>query len=186
MNRRNVLFVGTLLIGMTAALGASAALVKSGTPAVKFFAKGKGLGMVPMDVNGSSSNLGVTEKDGKISVTVPVSSFSTGIEMRDKHMKSKYLHADKHPNVTLVVERSALQFPNGKPVKSDATGQLTLHGQTKAKKFSYKAEQSGGVLKVSAAFDIDITQFGIEKPEEYGVKIEPNVKIDVKFEVKDN
>jgi len=56
--------------------------------------------MVPMNIDGTSSSLTVSEKDSKLTLVVPVSSLSTGLDMRDKHMKDKYLQAGQHPSIT--------------------------------------------------------------------------------------
>ena len=84
-----------------------------------------------------------------------------------------------------MVERSALQFPTNGATKANATGKFTLHGQTKDRKFSYTATPDAGGIKVSGKLKVNILEHGIAKPEEYGVKIEPDVDVEVTFQVKD-
>jgi len=90
--------------------------------------------MVPMNIDGTSSSLTVSEKDSKLTLVVPVSSLSTGLDMRDKHMKDKDLQAGQHPSITLVVERSALQFPtNGAPRPTPrASSRCTVRRRTES------------------------------------------------------
>ena len=44
-------------------------------------------------------------------ITVPLANLSTGIGLRDHHMKEKYLEVQKYPSATLTIARSALKFP---------------------------------------------------------------------------
>jgi polyisoprenoid-binding protein YceI len=185
MIRRNICIVGSALFAMCVAWGASAALSKVGTPSVKFFAKGKGLGLVPMTVDGTSESLSVSEKAGKVTLSVPIASLKTGNDTRDRHMKDKYLHAGKFPTVTLSVARAALEFPQGRPTSGSAAGELTLHGVTRPRKFSYTATPAGNAIRVTGKVHVNILEHGIEKPEEYGVKIEPGVDVQVAFQVQD-
>ena len=88
---------------------------------------------------------------------------ATGIRLRDKHMKEKSLEVQKYPNAELRVARTALQLPKG----GDATGAVTLHGQTRNVPFHYVAKPDGDTWKINGAMRIDIKQFGIEVPSYY-------------------
>ena len=39
-------------------------------------------------------------------------SLDTGIDLRNKHMREKYLEVQKYPNAVLTVDRSTLHFPD--------------------------------------------------------------------------
>lgn len=100
---------------------------------------------------------GSLKRDGaKISgvFTVQLKDFTTGIELRDQHMREKYLEVDKYAEAKLVLN----------PVAATGTqtfsGLLTLHGVTR--KVTGKAEFKGG--QAVASFQIDLTEFGIAVP----------------------
>jgi polyisoprenoid-binding protein YceI len=171
----------TVLAASTISLAASAKLVDAGDVDVRFLAKGP----AGMRINGEGGGLKAHEKGGKLTITVPVDNLKTGIRLRDRHLK-KYLHAGDHPKATLVVERSSLKFPaNDKTVSSKGKGDFTLNDQTKKLSFQYKALRTGSDYHVQALATVDIRDYGIEVPCYLGVCVDPNVKIKVKFKLRD-
>ena len=138
-----------------------------------------------MRIKGEGAGLTCSESGGKLKITVPVNNLKTGIGLRDRHLK-RYLKADQHPNATLVVERSKLKLPgNDKEVEASATGDFTLNGETKPVKFSYKAARTGSDYHVQALATIDITDFKIEQPCYLRVCVDKEVKLKVKFKLRD-
>jgi polyisoprenoid-binding protein YceI len=144
----------------------------SGPAGLAFDAKGK-------DVR-------VNDSGEAIDVVVGVSDFDSGISLRDKHMKEKYLDAPKFPTATLHVEKSKLTFPkDGKKVSAEAEGKLTLHGVTHGVRFSYSAEGTDKAAQVTGSMKINMKEFGVEVPSYLGVTVKPGVDIRVKFDAKD-
>jgi len=162
---------------------AQAAMKDIGDTDIKFLA----VGPAGMKINGTSDEAKAGEKDGKITISVPVSSLKTGIGLRDKHLKG-YLNADKCPNVSLSVERSKLKFPdNDKEVEGSATGDFTLNCVTKPMAFKYKAKRTGSDYHVQAFFkdDVDITKHNVEVPCYLGVCVQKDIKVKAKFKLRD-
>ena len=89
-----------------AALGteAHAALSAASDSHVTF----EGKGPAGFKVTGSTTDLSVAEADGNVVVTVPLANLNTGIDLRDHHMKEKYLEVPKYPSAVLTIARSAL------------------------------------------------------------------------------
>jgi polyisoprenoid-binding protein YceI len=138
-----------------------------------------------MRIKGEGSGLTASESGGKLKITVPVTNLKTGIALRDRHLR-KYLETDKYANATLEVERSKLKLPgNDKEVEASATGDFTLHGVTRATKFNYKAARTGSDYHVQALATIDITDFKIEQPCYLRVCVDKEVKLKVKFKLRD-
>jgi polyisoprenoid-binding protein YceI len=100
-------------------------------------------------------------------------------------MKEKYLEVQKFPNAELRVARSTLQLPKDGETSGDATGTLTLHGQTRNVPFHYVAKPEGDTWKVRGTTRIDMKQFGIEVPSYLGVTVQKDVDISVRFETRD-
>jgi polyisoprenoid-binding protein YceI len=171
----------TIAAALTVSLAGSAALEDAGDVEVRFLAAGP----AGMKINGEASALEAKEAGGTLTITVPVNDLKTGIGLRDKHLK-KYLEAGKHPKATLAIERSKLKFPeNDKTVKSSATGSFTLHGVTKPLKFHYKALRTGSDYHVQALATVDIRAHGVEIPCYLGVCVNPEVKLKLKFKLRD-
>ena len=92
------------------------------------------------EINGAFSDFAVkvvTNKadysDMKVSVTAKTASISTGIEMRDNHLKTAdFFEVEKYPEMTFV-STSVKKISDKKFILS---GNLTLHGVTKPVKLS--------------------------------------------------
>jgi polyisoprenoid-binding protein YceI len=162
---------------------AHAGMKHAGDTDIKFEAKGP----AGMKINGTSEQSTASEKDGKIVISVPVSSLRTGIGLRDKHLKG-YLNADKCPNITLSVARSSVKIPgDDKEVEGEGTGDFTMNCVTKPMAFKYKAKRTGSDYHVQAFFKgpVDITKHDIEVPCYLGVCVDKDVKVKAKFKLRD-
>jgi polyisoprenoid-binding protein YceI len=170
-----------IVAGLTVSFAASARLEDAGDVDVHFLATGPG----GMKINGEGSDLKASETDGKLTIKAPLTNLKTGIGLRDKHLRN-YLETSKYPDATLVIERSKLDIPeNDKTSKGSATGNLTLHGVTKPLKFTYKALRTGSDYHVQGLATVDIRDYGIEVPCYLGVCVEPEVKLKVKFKLRE-
>ena len=138
-----------------------------------------------MKINGKGDKLKASEANGKIKISVPIDSLETGIGLRDKHLK-RDLHAADHPDAILEVERSKLKEPEDKKTSSgSAKGKFTLNGKTKEISFRYKAKRTGSDYHVQGRATVDIRDYDIEVPCYLGVCVKPEVKIAVKFKLRD-
>ena len=172
---------GLLLAGVTCVSLAHAALVGIGESEVQFRAVGPG----GLKIDGTGSTLVAKEEGGVLKIDVPVNNLKTGISLRDNHLKDA-IHANKHPKATLEVPRAALKFPEDKQsVEASAEGKFTLNGTTKPLNFSYKATRTGSDYHVQGLATVDITQFNLEKPCYLGVCVDKDVKIKVKFKLRE-
>jgi polyisoprenoid-binding protein YceI len=162
---------------------ADARIEKQGASDVAFTATGPaGLRIV-----GTTSDLSVTDGASEFRITVPLSNLTTGIGLRDSHMRDKYLQVPSYPNAELVVERSSLQLP-ADGAASDATvaGTLRLHGQVKPVQVHYHSARSGRAVTVGGGFHINMNDFGIQVPSYLGITVKPDVDVTAHFVVSDS
>jgi len=180
----NPRIVSLLAVASVVAVSAAAhaRLARSGEAQVSFTA----LGPAGMSIVGTTSELQVTETDQELVVTVPLRTLDTKIDLRNKHMREKYLEVDKFPNAELRVAKSAITAPKGAPVSGKTTGNLTIHGQTKPTAFSYTAKNDGPRTAVSGAMHVNMKDFGIAQPGYAGITVKPEVDVAVSFGVQDN
>ncbi|RYG63316.1 YceI family protein, partial [bacterium] len=163
----------TAFLGLVSALVfapalAFAAFTKTGTPQVTFLATGPG----GLKIEGKTSELNVAEEGGNVKISVPLANVDTGINLRNKHMREKYLETDKFPNAELTVARSALQLPeDGKEVSGTANGQLTIHGQTKPVAVRYTNRRSGKTYDVQGSTRVNMNEYGVTVPSYLGVTV---------------
>ncbi len=174
--------LGLLFVLLFAPSVADAALERTGTPSVVFTA----LGPAGLKIEGKTSELEVAEAAAAVKVTVPLANLDTGISLRNRHMREKYLEVGKFPNAELLVQRSALKLPAaGADVSAVADGQITIHGQTKPVSFRYQARRAGETYEVQGTMHVEMNEFGVSVPSYLGVTVKPGVDIAVKFSVVD-
>lgn len=171
------LVASVLTLGVT--LSAHAKLTAQGSSSVEF----KATGPAGLSIVGTSSEVRASDTADSVVIVVPLAKLDTGIELRNKHMREKYLDTANFPNAELTVSKSSLGYPN--VGSGEATGQLKLHGTTKSVKFKYDAKKSGSSAAVSGTVRINMKDFGIEQPSYMGLTVKPEVDIAVKFNAVD-
>ena len=176
-----------VLAAVSAALGITAsgrAAISSPTDShVSFHASGP----AGLAIEGKTPDLLVAEQDGNLIITVPLANLSTGIDLRDRHMREKYLEVPKYPNAVLTVARSVLKVPSsGEKLATDTPGTLQLHGQTRPVTVHYEAKGDGGSIATSGSVHINMTDYGIQVPSYLGVTVKPEVDVTASFRVAGN
>ena len=138
---------------------------------------------------------------------VDLASIKTGIKLRDRDMRDKYLHTDDYPHAEFMLEKITAIYTvkeeDGKttktPVKGlapgvethlDAEGTLQIHGvkkQIQLKGFRVthmpeseetKKDRKGGLLKTVGSFEIDMTDYGVKQPRVALFTVEKKVKLE--------
>jgi hypothetical protein len=160
-------------------LAASAALSTPSGVGVKFVAAGPG----GVSIVGESAALRILDDGQSIAVVAPLEGLHTGIGLRDRHMKEKYLEVAKYPEAELRVDRKSLAFPSTGQLARDARGEFKLHGHSKPVPFHYQATRAANGFDVSATFELNIKDYGIEVPSYLGVTVKPDVEVSVHFHV---
>jgi polyisoprenoid-binding protein YceI len=161
----------------TVATSSLAGYSRAGDSAVSFTATGPG----GLKIVGKGKDISVNDDDRNVTIVVPLAQFDTGIELRNKHMKEKYLEVAKYPNAELVVAKSDIPAAGG---EGDASGTMKIHGQSKPVRFHYKVAKNGDKLGVTGTTRVSLTDFGIEEPSFMGAKVRPEVDVTATFGVK--
>jgi polyisoprenoid-binding protein YceI len=121
-------------------------------------------------VNGSAHRL----PDGSYKaehVVIPLTTLTSGIEVRDEHMKNKYLEVQKFPNAEIV---SAV----GRDGKG--SGQLKVKDMIKPVAGTYKIEGSNMHL----TFPVKLSDYKFEKIRYMGVGVKDEVTVDALIPIK--
>lgn len=100
-------------------------------------------------------------------VAVDLKNLSTGMGLRDDHMKNKYLEVTKYPEAILVAGKGG----NGK-----GTGKIKIRGKEKDITGTYKAISD---KEVEAKFDINLSDFDIKGIRYLGVGVKDTVSVTV-------
>ncbi len=163
---------------VTFSLVAAAKLSKTGNAEGGFHAKGP----AGLSIDGKTSEVDVADDGASVTVTIRLGNIDTGMGVRNDHTRED-LEVTKYPTATIKVARSALKMGGG---EGDASGSLTIHGQTRDVTFHYTATKSGDTLDVKGSTTINVGDYGV-KPRSYaGISIKPDVGIYASFSAKDN
>lgn len=162
------------LSALSGVAAADAAWSHSGERRASFKAVGPG----GLAIEGKGNDVSVKDHGNEISVIVGLDGMKTGIDLRDRHMREKYLETNKYPKATFTVEKSKLKIPGG----SEVEGKLQLHGVTKPIKVKYEAKGSDQSLNVQGTARLNMKDFGIQVPSYLGVTVKPDVTVSIRFD----
>jgi polyisoprenoid-binding protein YceI len=180
MNLKSAVFVAFSVVVMAATTAADGALSSPTDAKVVFDAAGP----AGMKIEGSTSDLTVSDDGATIVVTVPLANLTTGISLRDHHMRDKYLEVPKYPAATLTIGRAGLKFPNpGERVEADAQGTINLHGLSRGVAVHYDIKDDGPTLAAHGTFRVNMNDFGITVPVYLGVTVKPDIEVSASFHV---
>ena len=159
---------------------AFAAWTQVGDGTASFDAKGP----AGFKIHGSGKNVTVTDDGAALAVSLALKDIDTDNSLRNKHMLED-TQAEQFPRMTLSAPLAAIKAPeDGKSVEAEASGTLTLHGQSKPLPFKYTASCKGGECTIDATANINVNDFGIKIRSYLGVTVKPDVVIGAKFTVR--
>ncbi|MGE4130337.1 MAG: YceI family protein [Bdellovibrionales bacterium] len=140
------------------------------------FIKIKGEGSSPQ------GQIELEDKTAKATFEFDLKSLDTGIELRNEHMKDKYLEVGKHPKAKLVIPVLTLPKPwtpgQTEVKEQNFSGDLTLHGVTKPVSGVFSVSADG---VVQAKFQVKLSNFSIQIPSYMGITVADSVDVSVKL-----
>lgn len=158
---------------------ADAKLTKSGDARIAFTA----VGPAGLKFEGVTKDVSINDDGTTVTIVVPLANLATGIDLRDRHMKDKYLEVAKFPTAELAVPKASLKLDGG---EGDAQGTFKLHGVSKPVSFHYNLTKSGDkAWTVEGKAKVNMKEHGVEVPNYLGVTVKPEVDVVAKFEAKD-
>ena len=111
------------------------------------------------------------------SLNVNLETLDTGIGLRDRHMREKYLEVQKGPEfATAVLEDIHIERLSGKTM---IKGMLRLHGQRREVTGEAEIREENGRMRVQAQFSVRVSEFDIPKPTYLGVGVRDEIQVKV-------
>jgi polyisoprenoid-binding protein YceI len=177
---RSLLFPCLLLLPAIAWAGAAV----QGAPKVSFHAEGS---PGALDIEGTTSQLQVRDDGTTLTFAVGLDSVTTGIGVRDHHMKDEYAQTSLYPEATLTVPRAAIHWPVavGEASPGVVTGTFTAHGVSQPAQVKYQVKKTKTGDRISAEFDFDVSRHGIAIPSYLGVTVDPKMHAEATFDLTD-
>ena len=118
------------------------------------------------------------------SLAVDLRTVDTGIDLRNEHLREKYLEVDKGAGYDQVILSDVtLQGvnPDAPAGKGSFTGSLMLHGVKKTVMGPVEIRQAGTGWRVRASFPVNLPDYNIDKPRYLGVGVRDTVQVSVTF-----
>jgi polyisoprenoid-binding protein YceI len=172
----------TLVLVALASMTASAAATRTGEATATFSGKGP----AGFKLEGKTSELELQDDGTHVVVTVPLARLDTGIELRNQHMREKYLETAKYPHAVLQLARASIKLPEaGQKSAGQGSGKMTIRGRTKEVRFKYAIERRGESYNVSAQVPLNLKDYGIDIPSYLGVTVKPDIETAVNFHFKE-
>lgn len=127
----------------------------------------------------------------KGSISIPVASIKTGIDLRDEHLKSdNWLDAENYPEITFMIKKvSDIKVEADNKLEANVTGDFTVHGVTKEVNTTVtltyldesdqtKQRAPGDLLGVQATFKIVLSDYDVENMI-VGQKVSEDIEISI-------
>lgn len=177
------LWISTLLIGPTLSAALPQKLEVQGG-AVEALVIGKP-SLLKIKAKGEPPTGSLILDGAKVSGTFEfaLGTLDSGIELRDDHMKNKYLKVSEHPKAKLVIHEilldKAFSIADPAVTEADFKGDLTLHGVTKPIQGKFNVNDERAVV---ADFKIKLTDFAIGIPSYMGITVADEVNVRVQIE----
>lgn len=119
---------------------------------------------------------------------VPLDTVVTGVGLRDKHMKEKYLEIEKFPEATLKIAELKMEknFLKDKASQKNVPfkGKLKIHGFESDIEGTADIDSDEKSISIQAKTKTNITSHKIDLPSYLGVKVADEVEIKVDFKIK--
>ena len=118
------------------------------------------------------------------SLALDLRTVDTGIDLRNDHLREKYLEVDKGAGYDqavlsdVVLQGLNVDAPAG---KGSFTGSLMLHGVKKTVTGPVEIRQAGTGWRVRASFPVNLPDYNIDKPRYLGVGVKDTVQVLVTF-----
>jgi polyisoprenoid-binding protein YceI len=118
-------------------------------------------------------------------LSMPLADFKTGIELRDEHMKKKYLEIERFPEAILKIKD--LQIPvlkDGESRELKFTAEMSLHGITHSIDVITQIKMIQSRFDIHAQSNFKLSDFKIDVPTYAGIKVADLVELDIQFRTK--
>ena len=175
----------------TTAWAATTFTIDRGSSSAEFLAIGRPSALKIRGTKGKpEGKLTIEEEKIQGELLLNLSEFETGIGMRDRHMKEKYLEVEKNDFKVAKLKIISVSLPltfwkSPSKQKTSFKGLLKLHGVEKEIAGDIDiTDATKDSLSGSANFTIALPDFGITIPSFSGITVAEKVDVEVKFKGK--
>lgn len=148
---------------------------------VSFSAKGRpSLISITGTGEGPKGRLEETAQSLNGELAVRLDTLSTAVDLRDEHMKTKYLEVGRYPEAVIKLDK--LPLPKGDQPFT-FSGRVRIHGVEQTVTIQARVSGSNSARALNAEFKIKLSDFKIEIPSFKGVTVAEDVTVQVEAPV---
>lgn len=123
---------------------------------------------------------------GKVDFYVDLNTVTTGIKLRDEHMRETYLETRKYPFAEFTGVLRNFNSARKDTQQVQVVGKFTIHGVTKERVINGRMFVSGNTAYVDAAWEVNLKDHNIEIPKLMFLKLAEVQKVRIKAVLKKN
>lgn len=121
---------------------------------------------------------------GDFEIVIPIESFDFEYEMMQDHFNEDYLESEKYPNATFS-GKIGQKIPSlEEAFTTDISGDMTIHGVTKAMSFPATFSEKEGLMRVRCTFPIVFKDFEVDEPSILTKAVAKDVEVKVSIYLK--
>jgi polyisoprenoid-binding protein YceI len=151
-----------------------------------------GTNIAAINVHGKSTNLlgraQIRQTGGAITIerieaTVRVQTLTTGLGLRDEHMRKYVFTTDdgQVPDLTFVGDKADCPPRGGGEPTCNVSGQLAIRGTKRPFAIALKVSRTGDTYRAAGDGTMKLSAYGIARPSQFGVTTPDDVKLHLEF-----
>jgi polyisoprenoid-binding protein YceI len=120
----------------------------------------------------------------QIEASVPVQSLNTGLGLRDSHMRKHVFTTPdgQLPDVRFTADQAACTpLDAASQASCQVAGTLAIRGQPRAFAMALQVKRQGDAFRAVGDGAIKLSEYGIERPTQFGVTVEDAVNVRLEF-----
>lgn len=117
----------------------------------------------------------------EFSFQVDLAAIDTGIGLRNKHMRNKYLETDTYPYATYNGSITQVDATSDTTWNIQTAGTMTIHGVEQQVEVSGTVTETADGYAVDSEFELNISDYDIKQPQFLLVKMNKVVSLSIRF-----
>jgi polyisoprenoid-binding protein YceI len=116
--------------------------------------------------------------------TADMSNFDTGLGLRDKDMRNKYLETEQYPEAVFSLDDATPTLLNDSSpdtLRFAVSGALTLHGVTKDHVVEATLTPTANGYDVLASFPLLLSDYDIPQPKRFLLTVQDEIRVQVRL-----
>jgi polyisoprenoid-binding protein YceI len=119
----------------------------------------------------------------RLEASVPVASISTGMKVRDEHMRKHVFRTPdgKEPDLRFSADAVTCAAAGSHEYSCPVKGSLSIRGIARPVELTMKLKEEGGSFHASTDTVVKLSAYTIERPSQFGVKPADDVKVHIEL-----